>query len=431
MTIHSNPRLCAAKVLKQVLEEGKSLSTVLTQANKSSEIGLTKELCFGVCRYYFQLKFILSQLMKKAMKSKEIEVEILLLLGIYELIYLNTAEHAVVSEIVESIKQLKKTWAIKLSNAILRNFLRQKNELLMQVEKDPLAKYAHPKWLMREIKKAYPGDWKDILDQNNIPAPMILRVNQKLTRTEDYLQQLIKANISALASSSCDSALILENPCNVNKLPKFSEGYCSVQDVSAQLAAQFLQLKPGQTVLDACAAPGGKSCHLLEKEPKLSKLIAVDESFERAQKIHENLNRLHLQADVKVAKAEDLASWWDGELFDRILLDAPCSALGVIRRHPDIKLLRQKSDIAQLVEIQRRLLLKLWDSLKPGGLLLYATCSVLPAENSENIEWFLSEKSDASIIQLTHSTSHATIGLQLFPGDMSGDGFYYGLLQKA
>jgi len=430
MSANSNPRLCAANILRQVLSEGKSLTTVLTQANKSSEVGLTKELCFGVCRYYFQLKFILSQLMKKTIKPKEIDVEILLLLGIYELTYLKTAEYAVVSEVVNSIRQLKKTWAINLSNAVLRSFLRQKDALLMQIENDSLAKYSWPKWLMREIKNAWPENWEVILEQGNIPAPMTLRVNNKLISTKDYLQLLDEANIKAVANDLCASAVILENACNVDKLPKFADGYCSVQDLAAQLAANFLQLEPGQRVLDSCAAPGGKTCHILEMEPELSTLIALDEDAERIKKIHVNLQRLHLNAEVKVAKAEYLDSWWNGECFDRILLDAPCSAVGVIRRHPDIKLLRQKSDIDSLVKIQRTLLLKLWKTLKPAGLLLYTTCSILPIENSENIAWFLEDNQDAKLIPLDHPNNHESIGLQLFPGDGRGDGFYYCLLRK-
>lgn len=425
-----NPRICASNILVEVIFEYKSLSASLKFANQSQQVNLTKELCFGVCRYYFQLKLILSKLMTKPIKPQEAQIECLLLLGIYELSHLNTATHAVVSELVECTKILKKTWATKLVNAVLRNFLRNQTELTEVSLKDVTARYNHPQWLIKKIKKDYPVEWENILHANNQQAPMILRVNQQKITTHDYLKMLNTQSIVGHLSEICSTALILEKGCPVTKLPKFADGYCSVQDINAQLAANFLQLSAGQNVLDACAAPGGKTGHILESAPKLASLLAIDNDIERMKIVQENLERLQLSAKTIRANVENLHEWWDKKLFDRILFDAPCSATGVIRRHPDIKLLREESDIANLVKIQRQLLTSLWQTLKPSGLLLYVTCSILPEENSENITWFLQQNNNAKILPLPLTTKHAAIGLQLLPGEFEGDGFYFCLLQK-
>lgn len=425
-----NPRICAAMILKEVIFDKKSLAPTLKLANKSEQSNLTKELCFGVCRYYFQLKAILFQLMPKPIKVKEAEIECLLLLGIYELLYLNTAKHAVVSEIVECTKVLKKLWATKLVNAILRNFLRNQTHLIEGSTKNCEAEYNHPEWIIKKIQQAYPSEWQTILKANNQQALMILRINPLKITTENYQRLLQDKGIAAHLSEHCLHALVLESACSVANLPRFSEGFCSVQDVNAQLAATFLQLQPGLSVLDACAAPGGKTTQLLETEPKLHAVIAVDHDQERVKSIYENLTRLQLSAKVIAADALELNTWWDNTLFDRILLDAPCSSTGVIRRHPDIKLLRQEKDIYNLAKTQRELLQTLWKILKPNGLLLYVTCSIFPEENSENIDWFLQNTADAQLVTLPLQSNHANIGLQLLPGEYDGDGFYFALLRK-
>lgn len=426
-----NPRICAAMILKEVIFEKHSLAPALRLSNKSQQSNLTKELSFGVCRYYFQLKTILSQLMSKSIKAKEAGIECLLLLGIYELLYLNTAKHAVVSDVVECTKILKKTWATNLVNAILRNFLRNQADLVAHSIKNREAEFNHPEWMIKKIKQAYPTEWQSILQINNQHPPMTLRVNPLKTTREDYQTLLHDQGIMTQLAEHCPYALVLESACNVLNLPKFSEGFCSVQDVNAQLAAGFLQLKPGLDVLDACAAPGGKTTQLLEIEPKLHSVIALENDRERVKIIHENLTRLQLSAKVITADAADLSSWWNNTAFDRILLDAPCSATGVIRRHPDIKLLRQESDIKNLIHTQRELLRALWQTLKPNGLLLYVTCSIFPEENAENIEWFLQNTTDAELIPLPLQSTYSLIGLQLLPGEYAGDGFYYALLRKA
>lgn len=425
-----NPRICAAKILKEVIFENHSLAPSLKLANKSQQSNLTKELSFGVCRYYFQLKTILSQLMSKSIKAKEAEIECLLLIGIYELMHLNTAKHAVVSDIVECTKILKKTWATNLANAILRNFLRNQADFVANSIKKREAEYNHPEWLIKKIKHAYPTEWQSILQTNNQHAPMSLRVNPLKTTRDAYQTLLHDQDIMTQLAEHCSNALVLESACSVLNLPHFADGYCSVQDVNAQLAAGFLQLKPGLSVLDACAAPGGKTTQLLEIEPKLLSVLALENDRERVKIIYENLTRLQLSAKVITADAADLASWWNKAAFDRILLDAPCSASGVIRRHPDIKLLRQESDIKNLLHTQRELLQALWQTLKPNGLLLYVTCSIFPEENSENIKWFLQNTTDAELVPLPLQSTQSLIGLQLLPGEYAGDGFYYALLRK-
>lgn len=430
----SNPRICAAHILTKVIFEKKSLSEVLPLANKSKQINLTKELCFGVCRYYFQLKHILKQLVTKPIKSKEAEIECLLLIGIYELSHLNTAKYAVVSELVECTKTLKKNWATNLVNGVLRNFLRHQP---LEDRADLESTYNHPTWLIKKIKKAWPKEWEKILDHNNTPAPLTLRINPHKTSLQNYLTLLSEAELSAHPSPVAKHALILGSPCPVTQLPNFADGFVSVQDVNAQLAAEFLSLSPGLTVLDACAAPGGKFTHLLETERRIAKLIAIDHDKKRIQKIHENLTRLDLnktkntQIQILTADVNALSSWWDKHLFDRILLDAPCSSTGVIRRHPDIKLLRQESDITKIAEHQRTLLQTLWRTLKPNGLLLYVTCSILPEENVDNIKWLLENFSEAEVIPLPQQSTRCEIGLQLLPGDYEGDGFYYCLIKKS
>ncbi len=430
MSALSNPRICAASILTEVVADKKSLNAVIDTARKSSEMALTKQLCFGTCRYYFQLKHIQKNFLKKSIKAKEMQVEMLLLCALYELIYLNTQPHAVVNETVEALKIIKKHWAVKLINGILRNFLRQKSQQLENLTKNPVAFYAHPLWLIEKIKKAYPTDFQKILAENNKKAPMILRVNQQKITTQNYLEKLKAHDIEASTSPICDSAIVLKSACQVQALPGFFEGECSIQDVHAQLAVNLLPVDATHRVLDACAAPGGKSAHLLEKFSNDLDLTVLDVDAHRIPLVLENFERLHLSAKILTADATALNDWWDKNAFDRILLDAPCSATGVIRRHPDIKLLRQESDIAQLQKTQRALLKTLWQTLKSGGKLLYCTCSVLPEENMENIQWFLQTTQNATIQRLSLASS-TTTGLQKLPGDACGDGFYYCLLNKA
>jgi 16S rRNA (cytosine967-C5)-methyltransferase len=351
----------------------------------------------------------------------------LVLIGLYQLIYADTPAFAAIHEVVEAAKILKKNWATGVINGVLRNFTRQKTSLLPEV-KAPSALFAHPEWFIKMVKSAWPEQWQTILEQNNQHPPMTLRVNRQQISREDYLQLLQEAQLEANVCVASEVGISLVNPVSVSQLPGFSTGLCSIQDEAAQLAATLLELTPHLRVLDACAAPGGKTSHILEAEPS-SQVLAVEQDAERAAKITENLTRLQLAVKVKVADATLPEAWWDKELFDRILVDAPCSATGVIRRHPDIKILRRATDIKTLAQLQLTLLEKLWPLLAVGGILVYATCSILPAENDDVIQAFMKKTANGKLLPIDATWGLATsCGRQLLPGDT--DGFYYARLQK-
>lgn len=430
-----NARATAARCLQRVIYAGESLTEVLQDrvitGLGASDQALLRDMCFGTLRWYERLHAILNKLVKKPLKAVDKDVECLLYIGLYQLIYQRKPDHAAVNETVNATKKLKKNWAGQLVNGVLRTFIRQQAALLVQVDSAITARYACPAWLLQRIQAAWADDWVGILNASNAHAPMTLRVNQRLQTTDAYQALLQAADIVAERVSAVDSALMLPTPVGVEQLPGFFNGTVSVQDAAAQLAAQLLDCQLGMRVLDACAAPGGKTGHLLERTEGLH-LIALDARESRLKRVAENLTRLKLQAQLVTADAAELASWWDGQPFDRILLDAPCSATGVIRRHPDIKVLRRDSDIAELQQQQAQLLRSLWHTLRPGGQLLYATCSILPDENSRQVEAFLAEHPDAYPQPLVVDWGHAQpVGRQILPGELGMDGFYYALLSKA
>ncbi|WP_235603051.1 16S rRNA (cytosine(967)-C(5))-methyltransferase RsmB [Piscirickettsia litoralis] len=315
-----------------------------------------------------------------------------------------------------------------LVNAILRAAQRQDYPLLTQ----DIAVYSHPNWLIKRCKRAWPERWQNILKANNERPPMSLRVNQRWGTREAYLEKLAEVNIAAesIEINACKQAIRLEKPTAVTALPGFSEGACSVQNEAAQLAASLLDLVSGQRVLDACAAPGGKSCHILETADNID-LTCVDVDGKRLERVQENLRRLNLSAELLEAAVEKIDDWWDGQLFDRILLDAPCSGTGVIRRHPDIKLLRTLEDIGQLHHLQLHLLTALWPCLKKGGILVYATCSILPEENEAVIKKFLTTQKGSEEVKIEADWGVARpFGRQIFPEVDGMDGFYYAKLRK-
>jgi len=429
-------RNIAVKVLLRVMVDGRSLSAALPEQlvklSDPSERPLTQELCYGVMRYALRLEAIAQQLITKPLKRKDRDVECLVLLGLYQLIYMRIPPHAVVAETVEAVNALGKSWAKGLVNAVLRNFQRQQEALLAQVDEVPAQQCAHPAWLLTLIRASWPDDWPSIVAVNNQYPPMTLRINPAHGTREDYLLHLQADDIAATVVEHVPSAIRLTQPVDVERLPGFSAGHVSVQDGAAQLAAELLALAPGQRVLDACAAPGGKCCHLLEQEIALTEVVALEIDEQRLQSVHENLARLKLPATVVQGDASRPAEWWDGKLFDRILLDAPCSASGVIRRHPDIKWLRRAEDIAALVQLQGQILEAMWPLLAPGGLLLYATCSILPQENHLQIERFVETHHDAKALPITGLWGRAMpLGRQVLPGENEMDGFYYAPLQKA
>ena len=430
-----NIRAVAAQALALVLGEGRSLTMAFPSASALERIdprdrGLLHELCYGVCRWQPQLQALLDLLLERPLDPREPLVQGLLLAGLYQLHHLRIPEHATVAETVTAARQLHKPWAVNLCNAVLRSFLRRRTELLAQVENNAAARTAHPRWLLERLQHDWPDDWPTMVAANNTRPPFALRVNPRHLSREDYQFRLATAGKEAQPAAPVATALILAEPVEPMTLPGFAAGWVSVQDAAAQLAAPLLNLQPGLRVLDACAAPGGKTGHILECVPTLD-LTALDQDAGRLERVRENLSRLRLNARLIAGNARRPADWWDGVPYDRILLDAPCSATGVIRRHPDIKLLRRDADIAALAREQQALLSSLWPLLRPGGRLLYATCSVLRQENEQVVAAFLASQPDAGELPMAANWGRAlSHGRQILPGEADMDGFYYAVLVK-
>ncbi|MEX3774754.1 16S rRNA (cytosine(967)-C(5))-methyltransferase RsmB [Pseudomonas sp. MYb118] len=429
-----NPRLAAAKALAAVLSGKASLNSSLpTQLDKveDRDRGFTQDLAFGTARWQPRLSALAAKLLQKPFKAADADVEALLLVGLYQLFYSRVPAHAAIGETVGCADKLKKPWAKALLNAVLRRAQREGEALLGELEHDPVVRTAHPRWLQKSLKAFWPEQWEAICAANNAHPPMILRVNRRHHSRDAYLALLSEAGLAATACVFSRDGILLEAATDVRSLPGFAEGWISVQDEAAQLAADLLDLAPGQRVLDACCAPGGKTCHILEAEPALAGVVAVDLEEKRLVRVRENLERLGLSADLIAADGRDTATWWDGKPFQRILLDAPCSATGVIRRHPDIKLTRQPEDIVALAQLQGELLDALWKTLEVGGILLYATCSTLPTENTEVIEAFLARTPGARELDLaTAAGLKQPHGRQLLAQEGGHDGFYYAKLIK-
>jgi 16S rRNA (cytosine967-C5)-methyltransferase len=429
-----NPRLAAAKALAAVLNGKASLNSSLpTQMDKveDRDRGFTQDLAFGTARWQPRLSALAAKLLQKPFKAADADVEALLLVGLYQLLYTRVPAHAAIGETVGCADKLKKPWAKALLNAVLRRAQRESETLLAELEHDPVVRTAHPRWLQKSLKAFWPEQWEAICAANNAHPPMILRVNRRHHTRDAYLGLLTEAGIAATPCVYSRDGIILDAAADVRSLPGFAEGWISVQDEAAQLAADLLDLAPGQRVLDACCAPGGKTCHILEAEPKLAGVVAVDLEAKRLVRVRENLARLGLSAELIAADGRDTATWWDGKPFQRILLDAPCSATGVIRRHPDIKLTRQPDDIAALAVLQGELLDAMWITLEVGGILLYATCSTLPTENTEVIEAFLARTPGARELDLaTAAGIKQPHGRQLLAQEGGHDGFYYAKLIK-
>ncbi|MDF9617783.1 16S rRNA (cytosine(967)-C(5))-methyltransferase RsmB [Pseudomonas entomophila] len=429
-----NPRLAAARALAAVLSGKASLNSSLpAQLDKVDERdrGLTQDLAFGTARWQPRLDLLAAQLLQKPFKAADADVQALLLVGLYQLFYTRIPAHAALGETVGCADKLKKPWAKGLLNAVLRRAQREGEELLASMERDPVVRTAHPRWLQKSLKAFWPEQWEAICAANNAHPPMILRVNRRHHSRDAYLSLLAEAGIQASACQFSRDGIVLAEACDVRGLPGFADGWVSVQDEAAQLSADLLELAPGQRVLDACCAPGGKTCHLLEAEPGLAHMVAIDLEAKRLTRVRENLDRLKLDAELIACDARDTASWWDGKPFQRILLDAPCSATGVIRRHPDIKLTRQAEDIPALATLQGELLDALWPTLEVGGMLLYATCSSLPTENTEVIDAFLARTPGARELDLaTEAGLRQPHGRQLLAQEGGHDGFYYAKLIK-
>ncbi|MEI4519309.1 16S rRNA (cytosine(967)-C(5))-methyltransferase RsmB [Pseudomonas sp. CCNWLW23] len=429
-----NPRLAAAKALAAVLSGKASLNSSLpTQLDKveDRDRGFTQDLAFGTARWQPRLSALAEKLLQKPFKAADADVEALLLVGLYQLLCTRVPAHAAIGETVGCADKLKKPWAKGLLNAVLRNAQRESETIFAELERDPVVRTAHPRWLQKSLKAFWPQQWEAICAANNAHPPMILRVNRRHHSRDAYLALLGEAGIAATPCVYSRDGIILEAAADVRSLPGFAEGWISVQDEAAQLAADLLDLAPGQRVLDACCAPGGKTCHILEAEPALAAVVAVDLEAKRLVRVKENLERLGLDAELIAADGRDIDKWWDGKPFQRILLDAPCSATGVIRRHPDIKLTRQPDDIVALAQLQGELLDAMWKTLEVGGILLYATCSTLPTENTEVIAAFLERTPGARELDLaTAAGIKQPHGRQLLAQQGGHDGFYYAKLIK-
>ncbi len=426
-------RVAAAKTIAAVAQGGQSLGAAL--ANYQTQVPprerpLLQELCFGTLRRFHRQRAIVNALLDKPFKAKDADVLALLTCALYQMTDTRIPAHAAVNRSVAACAALGKPWAKRVVNALLRRFERERSAIETRLADDPEFHSAHPLWLWQSLQTAWPAQAGTIVAGNNVRPPMTLRVNLAKTSRTHYLDDLRAAGMTATASTHSQAGVQLVQPVPVERLPGWAQGKVSIQDEAAQLCCELLDLAAGQRVLDACCAPGGKTCHMLEREPGLAELVALDIESRRLDRVRENLDRLRLHATLLATDASQ-PRWWDGTPFHRILVDAPCSATGVIRRHPDIKLLRQPADIANLAATQLLLLQQLWPMLAPGGKLLYATCSVLPQENDDVVQQFLATTPSARPVTLDKPWGLATrLGRQLLPGIDACDGFYYALLTK-
>ncbi|MDX1605584.1 MAG: 16S rRNA (cytosine(967)-C(5))-methyltransferase RsmB [Candidatus Competibacterales bacterium] len=426
-------RAQAAGVVAAVVSRGRALDDMLEGAVTRAPVrdaGLLRELCYGTLRWYLPLEYRLQRLLHRPLPQHSPQLHALLMLGLYQLQHLRIPDYAAVAATVAAAEPLGLPRYTGLINAVLRESLRRRETLDAAIAADPETASAHPGWLLQALREDWPQDWPAIVAAGNSRPPMALRLNPLRTRQTDYLTQLAERGLQAHPVPGIDGALVLEQACDVADLPGFAEGLVSVQDPAAQFTPALLDVRPGMRVLDACAAPGGKTGALLERVPDLD-LLALDLNPDRLERVASNLERLGLQARLVTGDACKPPDWWDGRPFDRILLDAPCSGTGVIRRHPDIKLLRRATDIDRLAVTQRALLEALWPLLRTGGCLLYVTCSVLSAENRNPITAFCAAHPEVDPEPLAIDEARVSgHGHQILPGAQEMDGFFYARLRK-
>ncbi|MFU8894900.1 MAG: 16S rRNA (cytosine(967)-C(5))-methyltransferase RsmB [Gammaproteobacteria bacterium] len=434
MSSGSEPRAAAGRIVAAVARRGRSLDDALAQGFSGladADRGLVARLAYGTLRAYPRLDRWVDLLLARPLPVRDIEVHDLLAVGIYQLEATRVPDHAAVAATVEAVRQLGRHQYAGLVNACLRRWLRERDALKLRVARLPEVIHAHPRWWLDALASDWPKDWEAIVAAANEQAPMWVRVNRLRGTRDAWLERLAATGRSATSWDPAPAALRLAEPVEVNALPGFADGEVSVQDAAAQLAAGLLAPQPGMRVLDACAAPGGKTGHLLEYCPDIE-LTALDVAPARLARIRENLDRLGLSAEVLAGDARDPAGWWDGKPYDRILLDAPCTGSGVVRRHPDIKLLRRSEDAAAMAVRQQALLASLWGLLAPGGRLLYATCSVFRTENAALVGDFLAREPGARAVDLGEPGwgRRAGPGRQILPGEAEADGFYYACLVR-
>jgi 16S rRNA (cytosine967-C5)-methyltransferase len=426
-----NPRIAALHALSEVLDENKNLgdSEALSRLHDSRDGALARNLTYGVLRWLSALEWLAAELLEKPLKKREIEVQRLVLLGLQQLWHDHTASHAAVNETAECARLLGKPWAVGLVNAVLRRFQREQERFLSKMEQAG-KQFAHPDWLLKEIQKDWPEQWRDIIDENNRQAPLWLRINRQRADEAALRNELTGAGFEIGEHAFARDAICINPPAAVARIPGFEKGWLSVQDPAAQLARDLLDPRPGDRILDACAAPGGKTAHLLESCGEIE-LTVLDRQPQRIEQISQNLQRLGLNAATIAADAIETESWWKGEKFHKILLDAPCSATGVIRRHPEIKWLRSSAQVDNVVQTQAGLLNALWPLLEPGGMLVYATCSILKRENSQQVQRFLEQHTDAlAEVPVVEWGTAGPVGRQIMPGEAGMDGFFYAVLRK-
>ena len=420
-------RALALRVLRRVLERGRTLDEAFADAPAlaARDLAFARELAFGVCRWYFALREQLAVRLRKPLRARDSDIEIILLLGLYQLRVLGTDAHAAVNESVALVPARKQGRARGLVNAILRGVARDGQA---PAALDAAASY--PSWMLARIRADWPAAAAAILDAGNTRPPMTLRVDTARWPRAQALAALDAAGIGARAHAQVASAILLDTSCDPTGLPGFADGRLSVQDAAAQLAADLLECSAGERVLDACAAPGGKTLHLLARYPGIE-LDALDVDAARLERVAQNLARAGLGARLLEGDAAAPASWHDGRPYDAILADLPCSASGVIRRHPDIKLLRRESDLAALGQLQEQIVAALWPLLAPGGRLLYATCSIFRDENERRVAALLAQLPGAGEVEIEADWGETCEhGRQILPGVDAMDGFYYALLEK-
>lgn len=433
MNKNTNPRWIALQIMLRVIDKGRSLDDIVASdwyrsLNASArDLALSRELSYGLCRWYFALSALLAMRLQKPLRARDLDVEIMLLLGLYQLLVMKTDSHAAVNETVTLAQLQQKPWARGLINAVLRNVIRDGQQM-----DEELRAQAYPDWILGRVSR----DWREragqVLERGNGRPPMTLRVDTRRRSTDEAIRLLAQRDIEACRHPVCDSAIEVTTPCEVSRLDGFAEGVVSVQDAAAQLAAGLLDCKAAAHVLDACAAPGGKAMHLLQLCDGIS-LDVLDISDSRLERVRTNLARIGKSARILVGDASRPDDWFDGARYDRILADLPCSASGVMRRHPDIKLLRRESDIMPLLALQRKILDALWRLLKPGGKMLYCTCSIFREENEIQVAKFLQRHPDASelVIDGVDWGEKRPQGRQILTGSDNMDGFYYALLAKS
>ncbi|WP_199100626.1 16S rRNA (cytosine(967)-C(5))-methyltransferase RsmB [Dyella sp. ASV21] len=430
----TDTRALAAQALADVALRGASLRDAMERyaprLADPRDRALLMALLSDGSRWWLRFDSALDRLLEKPLRQKEPAIHALLVLGLVQLEILQLPDYAAVAATVQAARALQRPRMAGLVNAVLRRWQRERAELLAALDAKPQTRHAHPVWLAKALARDWPAQADAVMAADNREPPLMLRVNRRRARRDDLIERLRADGYTADAHPWLTDGIVLPHSADVTRMPGFAAGEFAVQDGAAQIAADLADLRDGQRVLDACAAPGGKACHLLERADVA--MTALEFDAKRAQRIHQNLERLGLRAKVVIGDAGEPAPWWDGQLFDRILIDAPCSATGVLRRRPDVRLHRRDSDIAPLVAQQKRILAALWPLLAPGGRLIYITCALLRAENEGVVGEWLANQPDARVAAIELAVGQpASVGWQILPGDGDLDGMYYAVLEKA